>query len=156
MGQGRLVGKTDQTDEFVLLTPKGARKSRSVKRLEAAEARDREFMAACIGAPWNPTGRPSTAPVQSGAALAPGNKMRRMYITPKVLDKYNRTPGCEACDFHQGSHSEHCRARIEKLMIEAGDAFKAGSLEQPDSGTVDAAQALRPDGNETFSSPPPT
>ena len=138
--KGIFVGKTDQTDEFVLLTPKGASKSRSVKRLEAAEAWGREFMAACIGAPWNPTGRPSTAPVQSGNALAPGNKMRRMYITPKVLEKYKRTPGCEACALHQGSHSEHCRARIEKLMIEAGDAFKAGGLEQQDSGTVDAAE----------------
>ena len=49
--KGIFVGKTDQTDEFVLLTPKGARKSRSVKRLEAAEAWDREVMAACIGAP---------------------------------------------------------------------------------------------------------
>ena len=56
--------------------------------------------------------------------------MMRMYITPKVLEKYNRTPGCEACDLHQGSRSEHCRARIEKLMIEAGDAFKAGGFEQ--------------------------
>ena len=35
--KGIFVGKTDQTDEFMLLTPKGARKSRSVKRLEAAE-----------------------------------------------------------------------------------------------------------------------
>ena len=81
--------------------------------------------------------------------------MRRMYITPKALEKYNRTPGCEACDLHQGSHSEHCRARIEKLMIEAGDAFKEGILEQQDSGAIDAVQVLRPAGHETVPSPPP-
>ena len=70
--------------------------------------------------------------------------MRRMYITPKVLEQYKRTLGCEAYALHQGSHSEHCRARIEKLMIEAGDAFEAGGFEQQDSGTVDAAE-LSPD-----------
>jgi hypothetical protein len=122
--KGAFVGKIDGTDEFVFLTPRGVKKSRSIKRLEGNDAWDREFLAGCLGAPWNPTGRPSTT-VQSGTALNPGNKMRRMYITTKILSQYGRTDGCEACETHKGPHSQRCRERLEKLMIDAGDAFQA-------------------------------
>lgn len=99
--KGVYVGKIDQTDEFIFLTPKGAKKSRSIKRFEASEAWGREVMAGCVGAPWNPTGRPTTT-VQSGTALAPGNKLRRMYISTKILDQFGRTEGCDACELHMG------------------------------------------------------
>ena len=40
-----------------------------------------------------------------------------------ILDKYGRTAGCPGC-VGNGQHSEECGARIEKEMVDKGDAIK--------------------------------
>ena len=42
--RGVFVGKLDRTDEFLLLTPIGAMKTRCVKRLEGDHAWDLQFL----------------------------------------------------------------------------------------------------------------
>ena len=66
------------------------------------------------------------ASVHSGIALAPGNKMKKKCIVPKVLERYNRTPGCETL----GSNSEHYRAWLEKLTIEVGNALQENDMKE--------------------------
>ena len=45
-------GKLDRTDEFLLLTPTGALKTRCVWRLEGNNAWDLQFLNLCVGNPW--------------------------------------------------------------------------------------------------------
>jgi hypothetical protein len=47
-----------------------------------------------------------------------------MYITTKILAKYGRSDNCPACEGLGPSHSAECRLRIEKAMIEAGEAYQ--------------------------------
>ena len=55
--RGAFVGKLDSTDEFLLLTLRGAMKTRCVRRLEGANAWNFEFFNLCVGSPWNATTR---------------------------------------------------------------------------------------------------
>ena len=47
--RGFFVGKLDRTDEFLLLTPAGAMKTRCVRRLEGDSAWDLQFLNVCVG-----------------------------------------------------------------------------------------------------------
>ena len=47
--KGVFVGKNEKTDEFLLLTPKGARTRRVLKELLGTESWDKEFMIICVG-----------------------------------------------------------------------------------------------------------
>ena len=55
--RGVFVGKLDRTDEFLLLTPTGAMKTRCVRRLEGDNAWNLQFLNLCVGNPWNATAR---------------------------------------------------------------------------------------------------
>ena len=55
--RGVFVGELDRTDEFLLLTPTGAMKTRCVRRLEGDDAWDLQFLYLCVGSPWNATAR---------------------------------------------------------------------------------------------------
>jgi hypothetical protein len=124
--KGLFVGKLTETDEFLLLTERGLMKARAVKRLSGEEAWDAAFLLSCKGSPWNPSGKLEEGVVR-GTALNPGARIRRMYITKEMTAKFGITDTCPCCLGIPGwSHSEACRVRIEKLMLEAGDAFQQG------------------------------
>ena len=55
--RGVFVGKLDRADEFLLLTPTGAMKTRCVRRLEGENAWNLQFLNLCVGSPWNATAR---------------------------------------------------------------------------------------------------
>ena len=55
--RGVFVGKHERTDEFLLLTPSGAMKTRCVRRLEGDNTWDFQFLILCVGSPWNATGK---------------------------------------------------------------------------------------------------
>ena len=59
------VGQLDRTDEFLLLTPTGAMKTRCVRRLEGDNAWDWQFLNLCVGSAWNATARST----QQGATI---------------------------------------------------------------------------------------
>ena len=48
--RGVFDGKLDRTDEFLLLTPTGATKTRCVRRLEGDNFLDLHFLNLCVGA----------------------------------------------------------------------------------------------------------
>ena len=55
--RGVFVGKLDRTDEFLLLTPTGAMKTRCVRRLEGDNAWNLQFLNLCVGSPSSATAR---------------------------------------------------------------------------------------------------
>ena len=131
---GIFVGKLDLTEEFVVLTPRGAIKVRSVKRTDRPKEDNRELLSRVIGQPWNPQGRAEIAPA---AAELPTSRSRRLYLTQSVLNRYGRTPGCNGCA-GIGAHTDACRKRIEAQMVEAGDAVHLGP-EAPEKRSHDDA-----------------
>ena len=123
--RGVFVGKLDRTDEFLLLTPTGAMKTRCVRRLEGDNAWNLQFLNLCVGSPWNATARSTqqTPTIQQKDELDSGRRAKRVYLRQNILDKYGRTARCPGC-FRIGQHTEECRARIEQELMYKGDAIK--------------------------------
>ena len=87
--KGVFVGKIVETDEFLYLTPAGAKRWRSVKRLTDVDAWDPSFLATAKGTPWNTSGaQQGEDKVVKGTALLPGNRQRRMYITHSMVVRF--------------------------------------------------------------------
>merc|ERR1712086_426135 len=121
---GLFVGKLDQTDEAILLTPSGVAKARGIRRLEESERFKLTFLNSCKGLPWNPKATASpAATVRQGDPLTAGTKIRNMRITEGILKKYGRSDGCPRCGEFGPSHSTDCRLRLEKAMVDSGEAF---------------------------------
>ena len=132
-----VFGKLDRTDEFLLLTPTGAMKTRCVRRLEGDNARNLQLLNLCVGSPWNATASTQQTPrIQQKDGLDSGRRAKRVCLRQNILDKYGRTAGCPGC-LGIGQHTEECRARIEQEMVDKGDASKieAGEeiVEEPDA-----------------------
>ena len=123
--KGCYVGRLDKTNEALLITPSGVVKARSVKRLPLSEAWDNTFVSSCKGSPWNPTGKEEDPGIKRGNTLAPGNRLRKLYITEAILTKHGRTDDCTACHGLSKIHSDKCRERIEQAMVGAGEAFES-------------------------------
>merc|ERR1712086_355307 len=122
--RGLFVGKLDQTDEAILLTPSGVAKARGIRRLEDSERFKLSFLNSCKGLPWNPKAAESlVAMVRQGDPLTAGTKIRNMRITAGILKKFGRSDGCPRCGAFGPSHSTECRLRLEKAMVDSGEAF---------------------------------
>ena len=68
--RGVFVGELDRTDEFLLLTPTGAMKTRCVSRLEGDHAWDLQFLNLCVGSPWNATAGARSRDQQSNKRMS--------------------------------------------------------------------------------------
>ena len=123
--RGVFVGKLDRTDEFLLLTPTGAMKTRCVRRLEGDNAWELQLSNLCVDSPWNatPKSTPQGPTIQQKEELASGRRAKRLCSRQNILDKYGRTTRCPGC-VGIGQHTEECRARIERDMLDKGDAIK--------------------------------
>ena len=77
--RGVFVGKLDRTDEFLLLTPTGAMKTRCVRRLEGDNAWNLQFLNLCVGSPWNATARSTqqTPIIQQTDELDSGRRAKK-------------------------------------------------------------------------------
>ena len=77
-----LVGKLERTDEFLLLTPTGAMKTRRVRRLEGDNAWDLQLLNLCVGSPWNATARSTQQKptIQQKDELESGRRAKRVYL----------------------------------------------------------------------------
>ena len=130
--RGVFVGKLDRTDEFLQLTPTGAMKTHCVRRLEGDNAWDSQFLNLCVGSPWNATARSTqqTPTIQQKGELESGRRAKRVHLRQNIWDKYGRTAGCAGC-LGIGQHTEECRARIEKELVNKGDAFKLDTFGNP-------------------------
>ena len=85
--RGVFVGNLDRTDEFLLLTPTGAVKTRCVRRLEGDNAWDLQFLNLCVGSPWNATARSTQQgpTIQQKDELESGRRAKRLYLRQNIL-----------------------------------------------------------------------
>ena len=131
--RGVFVGKLDRTDEFLLLTPAGAMKTRCVRRLEGDNAWDLQFLNLCVGSPWNETARSTqqTPTVQQKDELESADVRtecicdRTFWTSTDVLQ--------DAQVVLESGSTQECRARIEQEIVNKGDAIKletSGNLEE--------------------------
>ena len=81
--RGVFVGKLDRTDEFLMLTPTGAMKTRCVRRLEGDNAWNLQFLNLCVGSPWNATARSTqqTPTIQQKDELDSGRRAKSVFAT---------------------------------------------------------------------------
>ena len=107
--RGVFVGKLERTDEFLLLTPTGAMKTRRVGRLEGDSAWDLQLLNLCVGSPWNATARSTQQKptIQQKDELESGRRAKRVHLRQSILDKYGRTAGCPGC-VGNWQHTEEC------------------------------------------------
>ena len=113
-----MSASSDRTDEFLLLTPTGAMKTRCVRRLEGDNAWDWQFLTLCVGSAWNATARSTQQgpTIHQKDELESGRRAKIVYLRLNILDKYERTAGCPGC-VGIGQHTEECRARSEQEMV---------------------------------------
>ena len=75
-----------------------------------------------------------------------------MYITNGMIVKFGKTEGCPCCLGVPGlAHNEHSRARIQKLIIEEGDAFRLadpGQAPTPPTPTEEIVKRQRTEEGE--------
>ena len=112
---GVYVGLVEGTNEIRVLTPKGALRVNSVKRLPQAQRRDPELVKVVVGLPWEPVPSGAPRPKRVGVSFVPvvpeeeapervqprreEVAPRQYYIRRKVeLVLYGYTEGCPGCD----------------------------------------------------------
>ena len=80
--RGVFVSKLERTDEFPLLMPTGAMKTRCVRRLEGDNAWDLQFVNLCVGSPWNATARSAQQgpPIQQEDELVSGKCAKKIEL----------------------------------------------------------------------------
>ena len=85
--RGVFVGKLDRPDEFLLLTPTGAMKTRCVRRLEGDDAWDSQFLNLCVGSPWNATARSTQQKptIQQEDELESGRRAKLVHLRPEYV-----------------------------------------------------------------------
>ena len=148
--RGVFVGKLDRTDEFLLLTPAGAVKTRCVRRLEGDSAWDLQFLNLCVGSPWSATAKsvPQGPTIQPKDEVASDGRVKRLYLRQNILDKYGRTTGCPGF-IGIGPHTEDCRARIEREMLASSKKRKTGESDvNPGGASSQTADTPKREGSE--------
>ena len=128
--RGFFVGKLDRTDEFLLLTPTGAMKTRCVRRLEGDNAWNLQFLNLCVGSPWNATARSTqqTPTIQQKDELDSGRRAKRVYLRQNILDKYGRTAAQVVLEL--GSTQRSAEQELNKKWWTRVMQFK---LKEPDA-----------------------
>ena len=131
---GLFLGLSDKTDELFIGTPEGMVRARTIRRREATQRYDQEFLDKFTAVPWDRRGaRPAAvrltlptvpAPAPAGAAEgAGGGEARRVYIKKSDLVEYGvrvhgELPGVRGCC---------CRAAAEGSFRGMSTAARAGA-----------------------------
>lgn len=116
---GIFVGKSEESDQFLYLTPRGMRTARSVQRLPEKDRWNREAFDAARGTPWNPLGvatREKIVPMKEGPVTAASVVTKRHFkITEAMKQAHGKTQGCPARRTKKGMHTDACKKRFEDL-----------------------------------------
>ena len=107
---GIWAGIATRSGEFLILTPEGQKRARTIKRIPEDKCWDKAFLDSCKGSPWDEDGTDGTRQrvnVDTDGVLVDANDhdevpdapvgVRRMKITRKDVAKFGRTPGCRGC-----------------------------------------------------------
>jgi len=133
---GAFVGINETTGEYLLLTPGGLERARTIRRLPDEDRWDMVFVNSCIGTPWDFEGKqviedlsenlsmPAEAEKEPEVESAEGGKFQRMRITQADINEHGPTRGCGGCralalKVKSQSHSERCRERMMKLIAKS-------------------------------------
>ena len=177
------MGVKDETGECIIGTSEGTVKARDFKRIADNAARwNAELVKSLRGPPWQPIpGRnEDTIPVrvrlaEEGSPILPNPDSiaapraeikRRARISRSDVIRVGYTIGCPGCqainrgDRESQNHTEECRARIEKALIEEG-GIKGKRMtegnerynEHKSKRTRTDESGLRPGGAQTFTGP---
>ena len=111
--KGVVVGKSEDTDEWILITRAAVQKSRAIHRLAPSARYDKEFLAQCVGTPWNPRGKVTDQYDVTKVPHLGAGGIKKMYITRAMRDEIGPTPGCRACEGESAVLIEECRVRFE-------------------------------------------
>jgi hypothetical protein len=103
---GVFLGKTDNSDEAIIGTPRGIELVRSFRKREQAERWSADAVRMFVGVPWNPRGV---------VADGPGG-VRRKYVTRALVVKHGATEGCPGCAGDSQVHIARCRKRFEEIF----------------------------------------
>ena len=134
--QGAWLGHSRNSNEAVIGTPEGVVRAYAIKRMPEDSRWDGELLKNLKGTPQQPdplkqgTHIPIRINFDPPASEEPvpvardseAGRIRRMMITPALLEKYGYTDGCDACRNRRAGlkerrgHSEICRTRIEEAM----------------------------------------
>ena len=135
--QGVWLGHSRNSTEHLIGTDLGVVRAYSVKRHDPDHQWNASAVQSMKGIPQQPDpAKPGVViPVRVGfdppAAVEPeqptenadqGHEVRRMRITPKLLEQYGFTEGCAGCQFKRAGlsesrgHTEACRARIWEAL----------------------------------------
>ena len=182
------MGIKDETGECIIGTSEGTVKARDFKRFaEPAKRWDSTLVKSLQGTPWQPTpgrndesiqvkvrlaeeGSQPILPDPDGLAAPKPEIKRRARISRTDVIRVGFTIGCPGCTaINRGekeaqNHTEECRARIEKALMEEGgikgkrmvegnqrfDRHKAQRI--TDAGKLDDS-GLRPGGAQTLTGP---
>lgn len=120
---GVFVGKSEESDQFLYLTPRGMRTARTAQRLPEEDRWERKTLDECRGSPWNPLGVATREAVAapattSQAALGSVVTKRHFKIAQATKEQRGKTDGCPACRSKKGLHSEAWKRRFENLYPE--------------------------------------
>jgi hypothetical protein len=170
--KGIWLGVRDETGEIVVGTPEGVIKARDLKRLPPGEERwNSDGIASVKGTPWEPVpGRAAdTIPVRVRLAEEecdiaqpsigePKEEIkRRAIISREDVVKVGFTVGCPGCSAisrkaRAENHTEACRLRIEKALIESGGAKAKQISDGIERFDEHMAKKMRPEGRPGSSS----
>ena len=130
---GVFLGMVAETGEFIIGTPDGAVRARSVRRLVESDRWDAALVLSTPGTPWAPAGGEVEQPLsvriggpQANPADAPQPPefptiARRTYIRKIDVVEHGYSQNCKGCAAIRANrpsqnHSEDCRARIQAAM----------------------------------------
>ena len=132
---GVWIGKINDSDEHILLTPFGSKRARSIRRLPETSKWNTGFLQTVRGLPWNPM----KTEVEKVTTVDIG-KAKRWYITRAVVVESGETPGCLGCTGIQKFHDENCRKRFERIYLHTA-GVPTPAMPIPESGSPIGADA---------------
>ena len=132
---GVWVGKINDSDEHVLLTPFGSKRATSIRGLPERSKWNSDFLKTVRGLLRNPM----ETEVEKVTTVDIG-KARRLYITKAMVVESGETLGCLGCTGIQKFHDENSRMSLEIIYLHTA-AMPTTAAPIPESETPTCADA---------------
>jgi hypothetical protein len=128
-------GKTDQSDEHIVVDKDGWRTCRTVARRPEDKRWNKKFFATVNVRSYE------AARVATLKDAADDAGSRRRYLTRIIVGDYGASQHCKACADGVGTHTAECRARLERFIAESEAEKLTAAADTLAPAAVDAAAA---------------